>query len=223
MIFCVRMSTSDFWERAGSEILAHRRAMEYAELTLDEAIKELSQQELLPRELHVILGELAIHSDREAAIVGSALVEAALEASICSHFATISRDNLSSFSKQIGYAEKNDFVPESIIADLKGVSLIRNAFSHAPQALTFEEESIKARCEAFRTQTIDGIVEALASFGVRPERRPGPSWLSVVDLEGRGLRAPLSRADSGKAIFLNVVKLTWYALYVISKKGSLHS
>ncbi|WP_296577428.1 hypothetical protein [Phreatobacter sp.] len=106
-----------------------------------------------------ILAELAVATDRSAAILGASIVDVELTAMIRRFlrddpklFAEAINGNgfLSSFSARINIAYMINIYGNTAYADLNLIRKVRNDFAHDLRKGDFEEGSIRGRCAALK-------------------------------------------------------------------------
>lgn len=101
------------------------------------------------------IADMLSGSDRAVAILGAALVDAQLRASLLKKFegkqyvekALEGREFLSSFSARITTARMLGLFSDRLAADLDIVRKVRNDFAHKPLAISFSTPSIADRCK----------------------------------------------------------------------------
>ena len=139
-------------------------------------LKQLAAQIPEDRITRVLMQALESHpspmGDRSIAIIGSALVEKALEVSILARLGPFvtpevrkgifdhnSNGPLADFSARIKMAHAMDIVGKKTTADLNRIRTIRNAFAHTVQLLDFDGPEVAELCrdlEIFETLTLLG-------------------------------------------------------------------
>ncbi len=105
--------------------------------------------------LAAAIADMLSGSDRAVAILGAALVDAQLRASLLRKFggkpyvekALEGREFLSSFSARITAARMLGLFSDRLAGDLAIVRKIRNDFAHEPWAISFSTPSIADRCK----------------------------------------------------------------------------
>lgn len=105
--------------------------------------------------LAAAISDMLSGSDRAVAILGAALVDAQLRASLLKKFAgkpyveeaLKGREFLSSFSARITTARMLGLFSDRLAGDLAIVRGIRNDFAHEPLAISFSTPSIADRCK----------------------------------------------------------------------------
>lgn len=99
-------------------------------------------------------------SDREAAIVGTSLVDRALEAALLRTFSALSKREVSdlfegtaplvSFSAKIKVGHAIGIIGTEPKADLEKIRTIRNTFAHSILEIDFETPEIQTICKAIK-------------------------------------------------------------------------
>ena len=119
------------------------------------ALSQLSDLGLGLKDLGAVWTQIKVESDRGAAIMGSALVEAMLIEAII--FALVNKDNrqslfedkgapLSTFSNKTIIAYALGLIDSTIKDEIDVIRQIRNAFSHALLPINFNTPEINSAC-----------------------------------------------------------------------------
>jgi len=123
------------------------------------------------------LAEFQKESERGAALVGAALLDARLERILRSHFVEgkcaeelLGGGNapLASFSSRIKCCYVLGLITTGERKDLEIVRAIRNAFAHEEHGLTFENNKIKGLCTSLASRRPSDMVE---DHGYSPRAR----------------------------------------------------
>ncbi len=117
-----------------------------------EALRRITRKFPAPPELEKILADLRSHADISVAIIGAALVDAALERLITTRFISkeanligrifLNRGPLSDFDSKILVAEAFGIITSRIGHELHILKAVRNAFAHSKMPLSFEYDLI---------------------------------------------------------------------------------
>lgn len=115
---------------------------------------------IFPPDFDEFLQEFQRESDRAAAILGAAYIDARLEELLRAKFVSgpkfvedliTGQGGLSSFSARIGVAYAVGLIDSIVALDLHLVRRIRNDFSHKRQGLSFDTPVMANRVNEFRT------------------------------------------------------------------------
>jgi hypothetical protein len=116
------------------------------------------QDQLDLRDLQSLYDTFQGESDRGAAIVGAAYLEARL-AELCAAFFTddarkgdgsLKRGPLDSYAKRVTLAHWMGLISDDEHHDLRTIGKIRNRFAHKGHALSFSDSTIEADCAGLR-------------------------------------------------------------------------
>jgi mannitol operon repressor len=116
------------------------------------------------------LAEFQKESDRGAALVGAALLDARLERILRSHFIVGKSANelldggngpLASFSARIKCCQALGLITDNEKNDIDLVRAIRNAFAHQEHGLNFESVKIKGLCSSLVSRRPKSIQEKI--------------------------------------------------------------
>jgi hypothetical protein len=189
--------------------------------------------QLIGAEIHDITEKLVTHSDREAAIVGHALVDAALEAVIRSRCVTgyeirlFGPDELlGSYGAKCSIASAFGLLSQQLYDDLKKIGSIRNHFAHSVSNLSFTTlglrpdipQSVKALYLPEHYLEIMTRANELSEDGGKIED-DGRLGLVLVNEDRSGLAWAIFEKDDISTIkgrYLVAVKLAWVVLTSIS-------
>lgn len=127
-------------------------------------LRELAKKIPEENETRALIRQLAgkhVKADYPVAMLGSALIERALEAAILSRFVQLKDEDyqlifsperngiLADFGRRIRFAYALGLFGPDTYQDLKYISLIRNLFAHSPNLLDFEHPEIRNTCASF--------------------------------------------------------------------------
>ncbi len=183
-------------------------------------LADLSRQAYSLEDVMQIMQELSSKDDREAAIVGAAIIEAELEKLLRSHMVGLDENagnELFSRSAPLATAWAKakvamalGFISKELQADITQLGKIRNAFAHSARSLTFSHSLVSEECakltmtnEAALRRQIDNL----------PHDAEEPDALVITDELGFvGFKTILSDSKTSRSRYLNCVICIWFVL-----------
>jgi len=192
---------------------------------------------LLGQGLQDIITAIEGHSDREAAIVGHALVESALESAVKFHLVEGFDSRmlkpggvLGSFYPKLAIAHAFAIIPTDFKKDLDIINDIRNKFAHSVDQITFDTKSdsldIPKECgtltlhETYNT-VLSWIGATIEELDPRMQESREGIWLT--DASGAvGAIAAFTKDEiqTNKGRYITCVKLSWIILESLSIQRS---
>lgn len=176
-------------------------------------------------ELEELLGGLAQHSDREAAIVGHSLLEAVLEDAVRAHLVPTPDSRLFANGAPLGsfwglFTVGHAFgvVGSGLRTELQLLNDIRNKFAHNVRDVRFAAEDVSELCRALRlpegrvAKDDDARTLALRKVGWRPGYK-----LTGPDGDVRIMQSyTAEELQNPKTRFLVSVRECWFGLFMAS-------
>jgi hypothetical protein len=141
------------------------------------SLYDLSRAPLLEKDHAALSEELIKGTDRSTALVGCAMVDAALVKAVSAHFVTMKEDEfeklyygpgslLSTYSSRIKIGRCLGIYAEKLNGILDTIRRIRNVFAHSVVPLGFDHELIAKECEKLP----EAKLKTELSKGLNPHR-----------------------------------------------------
>lgn len=170
-------------------------------------------------DFQAVVASLRHHSDREAAVVGAALLDKGLELAISSRFVV---DNpllykaagpLSTADGKLAIAAALGIIGAKQQSDIKGINQIRNVFAHSPEGLSFATTAIANRCQDLLFTSEGDLREFHRGSGAQVEETHLDGIYVVDENDYVGTHVQLVTGSDPKAKFLNAVLCHWLLLF----------
>lgn len=126
--------------------------------------------------LSKFLTEFQAESDRGAALVGAALLDARLERLLLSHMlpgklaielVTGGNEPLGTFSARINASHVLGLITAAERQDLNIIRAIRNEFAHREHEITFTDQKIEGLCSSLQSRRAPQMIEDMGGYPVR--------------------------------------------------------
>jgi len=176
---------------------------------LKKLAKEIPSERIIQGLLR-ILETRHVGSDYPVALIGTSLLERALEAAILSRFVPMNQDDrnrlfnfenrgpIADFASKIRFGAALGLFGPQTTSDLNHINQIRNLFAHSPTIYAFDEEAIADACGQLNiTKKLDDPEQG---------KTPKGAYITACLLISSRLRSRLERAELASA-------LAKYALY----------
>jgi len=197
------------------------------------SLKNLSKRPLSPDDIRTIAQTLATHSDREAAIVGAAMLESALEDLFRARFVVLTPTEddaifaghgpLSTMSAKIMMAQALNLFSSNVKNDLGTIVKIRNTFAHGQSNFTMDEHAITQACRSLRMKNeADLFIELKRDKSitfsailteVEDALEGAPQTIAIFD--GIELRMWTDDSLKTKTAFSRTVYYLWLYLHIL--------